>query len=152
MNLTPLQHQTLKILLADTNKDRPITGTNLALRIGLKGRKSGEQGGDIRSVIHALRIAGYPICATSRGYFYARTQGELSNFIVQLQGRLESQEEALKALKESFDKVGSPIIQDPAIWRYIYVKALNDSTKVLKVKVRVDEHNNPIVPPNFRLV
>ena len=101
--LTTTQQKTLQILIHDTSEKEPITGANIAKRVGIN-MKIDKEG--MRAVIHALRLKNFPVCATSRGYFYAKTSAELSKFIVKLQARVISQEQSLKGLKESFHNVG----------------------------------------------
>ncbi len=106
MNLTPLQQNVLSILVNDTNEKSPITGWHLAKRAGFL-RKPGEDKGGMRGVIHALRKKNFPICASNGGYFYARTDDQLSKFIIRLSARMTAQEEALTGLKGAFHNVGS---------------------------------------------
>lgn len=107
-SLTPLQLKVLEVLMKDTSAKMPITGLNISRRLGLVSKRL--PGSDMRSVIHALRVKGLPICANGRGYFYARTNEELSKFIVSMEERILAQEYALKGLKESFHNVGFEIL------------------------------------------
>lgn len=101
--LTFLQEETLNILI-DVKKKSPITGKRLAFLIGLKENHA-KEGADMRSIIHALRTKNYPICANTKGYYYASTSTELSEFIVSLNGRISKMQEAVEGLNRSFDKV-----------------------------------------------
>lgn len=132
--ITPLQKRVLDILILDTNEKRAITGMNIVKRIGLAafGNKS-IPGADMRQVIHALRLKGFPICANSRGYFYARTEEALSKFIVRLQSRLQSQEEALNGLKGSFHNVGEPRAGASTPKVPVYVKIGRDTVSKIFV-------------------
>lgn len=103
--LTGFQRAALEIVLTK-DSGNPITGKQLAEAIGLPARKSGKEGADIRSIIHALRLKEYPICASGNGYWWPQTQEELSAYIVRLGARVEDQLKAINGLKMSFDKVG----------------------------------------------
>jgi len=87
-------------------KGNPITGAKLANLIGLKPRSNGKAGADMRSVIHALRVKGYPVCASGKGYWYAETKKELEEYCDQLTARIRDQQEALSGLKNSGEQVG----------------------------------------------
>ena len=84
----------------------PIPGKSLAQIIGLKEGPSGKEGADMRSIINSLRIAGLPICANDRGYFWPRVKQELSDYIKQLKSRIEKQQEAVDGLRKGFSKIG----------------------------------------------
>lgn len=150
--LTNLQHQALKILVQDTSAGSPITGMNLSKRLGLK-KRTGEENSGLRQIIHVLRIKGFPICATGRGYFYAQTSEQLSKFIVKLQERVVSQEQALNALKNAFDKVGSLGVMKSSgepVQKEIYVKTPDGLAK--KIKVEIDSKGNPVIPANTQVL
>lgn len=103
INLTPLQEKTLKVV-KEVNKKMPLTAKQITNIIGLKEDFS-KEGANMRSIIHALRVKGYPICANGRGYYYARTSTELSEYIVSLNARIMKTEEASRGLSKGFDKV-----------------------------------------------
>lgn len=104
-NLTPYQTDILRLIKQATKED-PITGKEGALRIGLRPRSTGKEGADMRSVIHALRVKGYPVCASGKGYYYAKTFTELSEFISSLNGRINKIEEAVAGLQQSYTLIG----------------------------------------------
>lgn len=149
--ITPLQQRVLTILLSDTNEKRAITGMNIFKRIGLAafGNRT-VPGADMRQIIHALRVKGYPICANSRGYFYARTEESLSKFIVKLQSRLQSQEEALNGLKGSFHNVGEPHAGTSSPKVHVYVKTGLET--VSKIFVEMGPDGKPIIPAGMQIV
>lgn len=150
--LTNLQHQTLKILIQDSSEVYPITGTNIGKRLGLK-QKDGAEGASLRQIIHTLRVKGFPVCATGRGYFYARTTEQLSKFITQLQARLISQEDALTGLKGAFHNVGD--IAPLKSWGQEVKKEVMVRTPeglARKIKVDVDTKGNPIIPVGVQVL
>ena len=104
-NLTDLQRNALDLITMHPHS-RPITGTEVANRIGLKPRSSGKEGADMRSVIHALRVKGYPICASGRGYWYPASGDELKAYIESLEARANDQLEAVEGLKLGYELVG----------------------------------------------
>ena len=101
--LTYLQEKTMMVLMSPLGA--LSTGASIARRIGLKER-SGKTGADMRSIIHALRVKGYPICAKGEGYYLAQSSDELSKYICEFQGRIDKQQEALEGLKKAFDGAG----------------------------------------------
>lgn len=103
--LTDLQRGALDLITMHPHS-RPITGTEVANRIGLKPRSTGKEGADMRSVIHALRMKGYPICASGRGYWYPASGDELKAYIESLEARANDQLEAAAGLKLGYELVG----------------------------------------------
>lgn len=129
-DLTEYQKRALAIISKHTSSD-PIIGKHIAQQIGMKDRDSGKEGADMRSVINALRVKGYPICAIGEGYYYAQTQTELTHYITSFQGRIDKQQEACDGLKKSFENIGrvfnteevmrdQPLVQlrkgEPSLW------------------------------------
>jgi len=151
--LSPNQHATLKILMTDTSSAQPIAGLVLAKRIGLKARAAGIDGGDMRSIIHTLRVKGFPICAGGRGYYYAREEGELSKFIDRLQNRIISLEEALKGLKFSVHNVGIKATDPIPQVRYrTRVPLLNSKGNVVYADMPLGDNGAIAVPPGYKLI
>lgn len=110
--LTDYQKKCLEVVSKHT-KNNPVTGKEIANAIGLKPRATGKDGADMRSVVNALRVKGYPICAIGEGYYYAQTSSELSEYIYSFQGRIDKQQEACDGLKGSHDLVGRVFNFDP---------------------------------------
>jgi len=102
--LTQLQRTAL-LEIECHDKANPITGRDLANCIGLKPRRTGKEGADIRSIINALRDKGYPICATGRGYWWPKNERELSAYIASFEARVVQQERALFGLRAGFQKI-----------------------------------------------
>ncbi len=96
--LTQLQQDALRIVRGRT-KLRPVTGKEIAATIGLKPRRSGKEGADMRSIIHALRRRGFPICATGAGYWWPRTKEELDVYLESFAARIAQQTEALASMQ-----------------------------------------------------
>lgn len=59
------------------NEENPLTGTQLATLTGLPKR-------EVEAIIQRERRQGFPICATSRGYYIAETPEELDRFCAKL--------------------------------------------------------------------
>lgn len=110
-DLTDLQMRTLEVLSTHP-LEYPITGKEIATFIGLRSRSSGKDGADVRSIIHALRVKGYPICAYGNGYFYASNGDELQGYIASLEARAREVQEAADGLKAGFAIVGSAKAQE----------------------------------------
>lgn len=108
IELTELQKATVREV-QQHGADNPITGKDIANAIGLKPRSSGKEGADMRSIINALRVKGYPICAHGNGYFWAQSKQELQGFIEGFQGRIDKQQEACDGMRQAFDKVGGEL-------------------------------------------
>lgn len=117
-DLSPLQEKTLSILL-EHGKANPITGKTISGMINLKPRSSGKEGADMRSIIHALRVKGFPICATGDGYYYPQSSEELSAYITEFQGRVDNQQVALDAIKKAFDKIGYKVPPKPTYVTFV---------------------------------
>lgn len=98
MELTELQRAALEILRARSVLN-PITGKEVANMIGLKPRSTGKDGADMRSIINALRVKGFPVCATGNGYWWPRDRVELEGYINSFQGRIDDQQHACDGLK-----------------------------------------------------
>lgn len=98
--LTAWQERALAVI-SKRRKSSPIIGKKIALEIGLKERDSGKEGADMRSIVHALRVKGYPICADSRGYYYASSRRELEEYTESLRGRIRKEQEAVTGLVSS---------------------------------------------------
>jgi len=127
--LTYYQDQALKII-ALHDKSNPITGLAITKQLNLKERDSGKEGADIRAIINALRCKGYPICAQSGGYYYARLNKELSEFVTSFQGRINKQQEALEGMQGGFNKLGLSFSEPDSSANY--PEALRTSTGVVE--------------------
>jgi transcriptional regulator of NAD metabolism len=149
-DLTPNQHATLKILMTDTSAKQPIIGSVIAKRINLKAMMTVIESSAMRSIIHTLRVEGFPICANSRGYFYAKTQEELSKFIMKFEKRIMGEEEALKGLKESFHNVGLINIVKTVFTKTLAIRNANGSASWMEF--RLDENGNPIIPESIQII
>ena len=103
--LTPYQSHVAKILRHST-KESPVTGRTIGRMVGIQ-ENAKTDGANLRSVIHALRVKGFPICADSNGYFWAGDAEELQEFIISFQGRVDEQQKAVDGLRASYDKVGA---------------------------------------------
>jgi|CXWL01.1.fsa_nt_gi hypothetical protein len=110
-DLTDLQRRTLEIIsMHPANK--PVTGKEVAIQIGLKARATGKEGADMRSIIHALQVKGYPVCASGRGYWYPSDGDELKAYIGSLKARATMVQEAVDGLKCGYALVGQAKAQE----------------------------------------
>ena len=105
--LTDLQQRTVEVVTPH-RKENPITGVKIAAAIGLKERKSGKEGADMRSIIHALRVKGYPICANGKGYYWPENKQELYDFVQSLQARADDVLAAVEGLGQGYPLLGGP--------------------------------------------
>lgn len=97
-------------LISKFTSDSPITGKEIAERLGMKGRASGKEGADVRNIINNLRREGYPICANGKGYYWPKSGKELQDYIDSFQQRIDRQVEACMGMKEGMDKAGKEIV------------------------------------------
>ena len=109
--ITYLQEKTLMALMNPAGVI--LTGVQISRLIGLKERHTGKAGADMRSIIHALRVKGYPVCAKGVGYYLAQNSVELSRYITEFQGRVDKQQEAVDGLKKAF--IGTGDIRQPKV-------------------------------------
>ncbi len=112
--MTGLQTDVLAVII-NHGKENPITGKQIAFAVELQERDLGKKGADLRSIVNALRVKGYPICASGGGYYYAKTEKELDEFIESFAGRIEKQASALMGLrkaKESFIVKDVPVEEE----------------------------------------
>lgn len=117
--LTDLQYATLNIL-KERLPGTPVTGKDIANAIGLKPRSSGKEGADMRSIIHALRVKGHPICADGRGYWLPASKEELKAYIESFQGRVDDQQAAVDGMRLGLANHGLPEKPVRPLPRYIY--------------------------------
>lgn len=96
-DLTTLQMLTLEQVCKRPKGDE-IRGKDIAKLIGLKPRNTGKEGADMRSIIHALRIKGYPICANGKGYYWAADDTELMAYLKGFEARINDQRAAMQGM------------------------------------------------------
>lgn len=106
IEVTELQAQVLREVWKHSSRE-PITNKQLATRLNFKPRDTGKEGADMRSIMNALRVKGFPVCASGKGYWYAENDHELSKYIGELTGRIKSIEEAVEGLDRAY-----PIVRD----------------------------------------
>lgn len=102
--LTTLQADTLTTVMG-RGKRNPITGKEIASVIGLKPRRTGKEGADMRAIVHALRCKGYPICASGNGYWWPANHDQLADYVRAFDGRIMQQAEAVAGMKFGYDKI-----------------------------------------------
>ena len=102
-DLTFLQEKVISII-RNATRSCPVTGKGIADALRIKEIPS-KEGANIRSIIHSLRIKGYPICASGRGYYWPKDNRELSAFIHSFQIRVLQEQRAVDGLNKSWDKV-----------------------------------------------
>ena len=102
--LTILQQKAVDEIRQHSRLDT-ISGIKLARVMGLKERPGGKYGADLRAVISALRIKGYPVCANGVGYYWPKDDFELSKYVVDFQQRIDKQQAALDGMKKGFDRI-----------------------------------------------
>ncbi len=79
-------------------KGNEITGRKLAIVIGLVDKNQQRVGAEMRAVIGELRKKGFPICASSSGYYWAASPGELREYLESFPRRIEEQYEAMRGM------------------------------------------------------
>lgn len=111
--LTELQSKALGVVRS-RRAGAPVTGTEIANAIGLAPRANGKAGADMRAVINALRVKGWPICASGEGYWWPANSAELAAYIASFEGRIRDQQRALDGLRDGFDKIDDTVEPDPS--------------------------------------
>lgn len=71
----------------------------LSKSIDLKGAR-------FRKMIQYLRLNGYPICSSPKGYWWGANRQEVLDCIKELQDRIEAQQSTLDAMKKSLKQYG----------------------------------------------
>lgn len=107
--LTRFQEDTLTTIM-DRRKRNPITGKEVESAIGLKASISGRQGADMRSIIHALRCKGYPICASGEGYYWPSSDADLTAYLDIFQARIADQAKSLAGMRFGFDRIQPTVV------------------------------------------
>ncbi len=102
--LTILQQKIIEEIRQHSRQDA-ISGAKLAMAAGLKERPGGKFGADIRSIVNAVRVKGYPVCANGVGYWWPKDEFELSKYVVDFQRRIDKQQEAVDGMKKGFDRI-----------------------------------------------
>lgn len=110
IHLTDLQRAALD-QITDRGATTPITGKEIANKIGLKPRDTGKEGADLRSIIHALRVKGYPICGGTKGYWWPKTKEEVQESIESMEGRAREILEAVEGLRLGLGMIGATVGQ-----------------------------------------
>ena len=96
----------LSHLIDSSSAAYPVSGANLKKKFNIRSNKT--DNGNVRAIIHSLRLKNYPICANSKGYFYAKTDIELSKFITKVENRIEAMNEAVKGMTYAYHNIGQP--------------------------------------------
>lgn len=110
INLTDTQDMVLRAITPHSSAN-PISNLQLTRQLNFKPRDTGKEGADMRSVINALRVKGFPICANGKGYFYAYTDHDLGKYIGELDGRIAKMQEASEGLSRAYPLVANKIIK-----------------------------------------
>lgn len=77
-----LTHQWMVTRLFQATKGRgPIPGHVIVDECKLRDK------GELRQIVHGLRENGIPICSSKQGYWYANTDQEITDTVIQLKSR-----------------------------------------------------------------
>lgn len=87
-------YELLTVLL---NENRPVTAKEIKKRIGLADVT-------VRKYVNALRVLGYPVCSSSRGYYLSWDKDEILKTIHGLENRVASMTTAINGLKLILNK------------------------------------------------
>lgn len=132
--LNRFEQETL-IAIMERGRKTPITGKELAAVVGLKPRKNGKEGADMRAIINALRCKEYPICASGAGYWWPSSQSELNDYIAAFTRRLDDQSKAINGMRMGFDKVNTSVVKltVTSIQKTIYEVLIEGKKKYFQV-------------------
>ena len=149
--ITTYQEQVLSHLIDSSSAAYPISGANLKKKFNIKSNKT--DNGNVRAIIHALRLKNYPICANSKGYCYAKTDIELSKFITKMNTRVEAMNEAIKGMTYAYHNIGQPSdVHAEAVKPFVTraVRGENNTVKIMKFELGPD--GKPVIPEGIILV
>ncbi len=134
-----------KVLSALMRSKDPCAASFIAKFCGLQ-KVRGLESTNVRKIIESLRAQGYPIGQSSAGYFYCRTERQLTMFIFKLKQKVEQQNKLIKSLQLSFKNVGvNPEDVIGKLTVSAYVK--NDDGTVGIRRFEVDAAGLPVIPP-----
>jgi hypothetical protein len=140
----------LSHLIDSSSAAYPVSGANLKKKFNIKSSKT--DNGNVRAIIHELRKKNYPICANSKGYFYAETDIELSKFITKMNTRVDAMNEAIKGMTYAYHNIGKPDVRVEAVKPFVSraVRGENNTVKIMKFELGPD--GKAIIPAGTILV
>jgi len=142
--LTDIQRSVFDIIKTKT-KANPITGLELTKAVKIADEKQ-KRGANMRSIINTLRDKGYPVCASSNGYYYPQSKQDLKEYIDEFQNRIFEQQKACDSLKialnnwDNVEVLGFNIITIPSGGPFSKISEneylfLGSNNKSYKIKV-----------------
>ena len=95
----------LKVLqvIQDRNKKWPVRGCDIIRILKLKEDKN-KSGAKLRQIVNGLRLEGYPICATGKGYYWPQNSLEMKEYLDSFKSRIESQMSAYKGMLKIYEE------------------------------------------------
>jgi biotin operon repressor len=82
-------YELLNLLVGES---RPLSSTEIKKRIGLSDVT-------VRKYVNALRVLGYPVCSSRRGYYLSWDKDEILKTIDNLESRVMSMTTAINGLR-----------------------------------------------------
>ena len=109
-DLTPQEHQLVPFFVRELShhvgKEHAITNEKLAQKIkSVNPMAKGLKGPRVRKIINFMRLTGKIelLCATSNGYYVARSPKELTDYMNGLRDRINSQQAVFNALVDQYN-------------------------------------------------
>lgn len=149
INLTPYH---LRILENLSKSEYPIPSKILDKNTSYAEKISrGSNRLTIKKVVHDLRLKYIPIIKNSKGYFYARDEKEINNFVKKLEENIKYFEQELYAVK-----ISKKLIKgwyDPnkfCMYVNLPIRSGPDSVKIERFEC--DEEGNPNIPVGINVI
>lgn len=148
-SLTPLEHSILSLLLRETDEKKALSADAIVTKLGIGAFGATSKKYRVLDIVAELRKKRYPICSSSRGFFYARQADSLRKFIDKLQKSIEPTMQLIEALNDAFENVGEPE-QGNKMTIGKYVRTENGTVALRQFEIGDD--GQPIIPPDVTLV
>lgn len=152
-SLTTLQHKILKILLDETSEIKGITAHEILDRLGIavfggKNIKSLQVSKNFASVMDELRAKGFPICSSHIGYFYARRNETVRDFILKLQQKILPFQRTVELMEKTFQNVDKRA--DSFELKITLPVRTNNGVKYQSFEI--DKNGKPIIPEGIEII
>lgn len=91
--LTQVEQDFLDVITTRVGEENSITATEFRPLFNISSR-------EVRRIVHSLRVCGYPIGSSNKGYYLAQTKQELKGTINFLRSYIRQIEEVATALEK----------------------------------------------------
>lgn len=152
-SLTTLQHKVLQILLDETRETKRLTAHAILDRIGLaefgsQNLRSLQAMKKMADIINILRSKGYPICSSHLGFFYARRDETVTDFIAKQRAKIIPILKIISDMEKTYPNVGE--IQNSLKFKVTLPTRTPLGVKYMEFEI--GEDGKPIIPPDIDLI